>query len=385
MEHDQTSPPGEPQQPPASPPPAPAPNTTPTPPPDPATGSQAGSPPPGPGRPSHVHTCATVSVGCFLAAGLAIAGVCIMLALFAYIGQQVEGGMAMPLQKSFREQVIHRGTEDSKIVVISLTGMITGAGSYAQGAGMAHKLVQQLRAAGNDSAVRAVVLQVDSPGGGLSASDLIHSEVKRLQARRKTVVAAVGGLAASGGYWVIAPSDHIVSAPTGLVGSFGVAMMRFKIKDLLGKIGVEPEPLLSTDLKDLGSPYRDLSEEERAFFQSLLATWHERFIEVIAAGRGLEVDAVQPLANGKVYTASQALEYGLIDEIGYFDAALKAARELGKAKGATVVRYAPRFPWMDFLDIQAGTQAEGSPVKIVQDAVLKSGVPRLEACWRVGQ
>jgi protease IV len=240
--------------------------------------------------------------------------------------------------------------------------------------------MRKLQAAGRDGAVKAVLLQVDSPGGGLTASDQIYHQVRRLR-EKKPVVVYVGGMAASGGYYISAPATHIVVSPTGMVGSFGVIMTRFQIKELLDKIGIKPTPIMSTEMKDLGSPFRELTEEEKAYFKEMMTTYHARFVQIIAEGRGLAEKEVRALADGKLYTAAQAVGHGLADAEGYYEDALKTAVRLGEAKGARIIRYADPFPWQSLLQ----ARAEWTPEAVrglIEELAAESETPRFEARWR---
>ena len=281
------------------------------------------------------------------------------------------------------EQVVQRGgsRDADTIAVISLTGPIMGSGSHIQGQGTTHDVILQLRKAAGDPQVRAVLLQIDSPGGGLTASDLIYNEVLRVKQAGKVVVVYVGSLAASGGYYIAAPADHIVASPTSMVGSFGIILYRFQLAGLMDKIGVQPEPLKSTEMKDIGSPFRDLTEEERKFFQNLLAQYHDRFVDIIARGRGLEESAVRRLADGRIYTATEAEAHKLINEIGYADAALDKAKELaGIYEDPRIVHYQIRRSLMQMLTQSRGEVSIQSARELI-NALRAAETPQIQARW----
>ena len=271
-----------------------------------------------------------------------------------------------------------------KIAVINLSFTIFGKGSHMSGSGIIHLLSRQFQRAAKDENVRAVVLQIDSPGGALTPSDIIYNEVKRFKETGKPVVVSVGSLAASGGYYIAAPSDYIVAGPTSMVGSIGVIMNRFEIQELLKMIGIKAEPIKSADMKDLGSPFRPLTDAEREYFQELISFYHDRFIGIVAEGRNLPEEKVRELANGKIYTAEQALEYGLIDEIGYFDTALEKARELGDANDAGVIRYEESFGIKSFMRSLPWHSSAGSlaDIQLLLEAALDmAGTPQVRAVW----
>lgn len=222
----------------------------------------------------------------------------------------------------FTEKIVKTGDSKNRIALISVNGEIGGAGNYLAGEGTVYEISRKLRAAADDETVKAVLLCVDSPGGGLTAGDVLHNEIQRVQERGKKVIAHFGNLAASGGYYISAPVDYIVAQPTCLIGSFGVIMFHFEVDELAKKIGVRVDPVKSTGSKDMGSIFRPMSEAEKKFFEKILGVYHQRFIDIIASGRKIPVDKVKALATGEIYTAVMAKDAKLIDEIGYFDDAL---------------------------------------------------------------
>jgi protease-4 len=192
--------------------------------------------------------------------------------------------------------------------------------------------------------IKAVVLRVDSPGGGIAPSDQIWYQVKRLRDEGLPVVASYGGLAASGGYYISCGTDHIVAEPTCITGSIGVIAQTFILKGLMDKVGIEPVTLLATDSpqKDLGNPFRPWTEEDRSEYVALLDAAHTIFNTRVREGRASVITdpaRVDELADGSIYTAQEALDSGLIDAVGYLDDAIAAAEsKAGIRKGrATVV------------------------------------------------
>lgn len=241
------------------------------------------------------------------------------------------------------------GKQPEKIAIVTIEGVIKGTGSHISGEDMVEQVSKQLRRAAEDDKVKGVLIQLDSPGGGLCASDIIRHELMQLQEAGKKVVICIGALAASGGLYISAPADYIVANPTALVGSIGVIMTRFQVKEMIRKLGIKYDPIKSADMKDIGSPFRDLSQEERKYFQDLIYDFNERFISIVSDGRKLDIEAVRKLANGKIYSAEQALDYGLIDMIGYFDDALEKTKELAGVKEPLIIKYAKRFEELGIL------------------------------------
>jgi protease-4 len=195
----------------------------------------------------------------------------------------------------------------------------------------------------DDSSVRAVILRVNSPGGSVSASDQIWYQVGKLSDAGLPVIASFGGLAASGGYYVACAADQIIAEPTTITGSIGVIAQTFIVSDLLSKVGVEPVTILATDSpnKDLGNPMRPWTEKDQEKFRGLLDSaydiFHERVVEARLEAIG-DPSKVDVIADGSIYTASEALGYGLVDAIGYLDDAIAAAESAaGLTSGASTV------------------------------------------------
>lgn len=194
------------------------------------------------------------------------------------------------------------------------------------------------------SSVRAVVLRVDSPGGGIAPSDQIWYEVERIRAAGIPVVASYGGLAASGGYYVSCSTDHIVAEPTCITGSIGVIAQTFVLKGLFDKVGIEPVTIMATDSpnKDVGNPFRAWTEQDQAAFLELLDSAYAIFTQRVRDGRGgaiADPQQIDEIADGSIYTADEALRLGLIDSIGYLDDAITQAETLARlpAGRATVI------------------------------------------------
>lgn len=297
-------------------------------------------------------------------------------------------GLALGVDFSgkLQEKVIvpGKGKEPDKIAIISVNGAIAGSGSHVSGDGMVQKVSRQLRQAAKDDRVKAVLLQMDSPGGGLTASDILRKEIMQVQEAGKKVIVNVGNLAASGGLYISAPADYIVANPTSLVGSIGVIMMRFQMEELIRKLGIKYDPIKSTDMKDIGSPFRDLSKQERQYFQDMIRSFNDRFISIVAEGRGLEEDEVRSLANGKIYTADQALEYKLIDQIGYFDDALEKTKELAGLVEPRIIKYTKRFDELGFLgsllDDRSSLSLDDARL-LLESMMNMDNVPRAMAIW----
>ena len=222
------------------------------------------------------------------------------------------------------------------VIVNERTSMLLGDGEHP-----VSLLLEKLDRARGDSSVRAVILRINSPGGSVVAAELMHAEIERF--RRETgrpVVAVMMDVAASGGYYIACACDEIVAHPSSVTGSIGVILQLFDVTGTMSKIGVTGHTIRSGDRKGGGSPFERLSDQDRAIFQTMIDEMHERFVQVVAAGRPeLTLERARELADGRVYTAGQALELGLIDRIGTIrDVVNEFKHRMGVAR-ANVVTY----------------------------------------------
>ncbi|MBI4497448.1 MAG: signal peptide peptidase SppA [Chloroflexi bacterium] len=223
------------------------------------------------------------------------------------------------------------------VALIHVVGAIQtgeGGGLLAPEGAFSGRITSQLRRAQRDASVRAVVLRVDSPGGGVTASDEIRNEVLRTRTEHgKPVVVSMGSLAASGGYYVSAPADRILANPTTITGSIGVITVIPNIQGLLEKVGIETDVLTTGPHKDMTSGLRPLSEADRQILQGVIDDSYERFVQVVAEGRGMEAARVQELADGRIFSGRQAQEAGLVDDLGDLPEAITLAGTLAGITG----------------------------------------------------
>lgn len=249
-----------------------------------------------------------------------------------------------PRIEPLREKTVE-GTGDAKILLLDLTGVLSEAPTLAIGQApprvpLLARVREELSKAEDDDKVRALVVKINSPGGTATASDILYRELRAFKARRKIpVVAAIMDVGASGGYYVALAADTIVAHPTTVTGSIGVMMLTVNAEGLLQKVGVAPLAIKSGAKKDMGSPFRGLSEEERQIFQSVIDDLHRRFVLLIARERRLPEERVRELADGRIFTADEARARGLVDQVGYLEDALAAARAAARVSDARVVMY----------------------------------------------
>lgn len=249
--------------------------------------------------------------------------------------------------------------------LIYIDGEITGGPSTSGFFGTttgSDSILSQLKEAREDPEVKAVVLRVNSPGGSAPASQEIGEEIARLRKAGKVVVTSMGDVAASGGYWIAASSDHIIASPATLTGSIGVVMQLTNLQEFYGKLGLSHETFKSGPHKDMGSSTRPVTPEERAIFQSMIDDIYSQFVDVVAKGRKLPVERVRAIADGRVFTGEQAKEAGLVDELGNFNYALDRAAELaGLGKEYEVREFGKLSPLERLLNQFAGAVSLRQP------------------------
>ncbi len=215
-----------------------------------------------------------------------------------------------------------------------------------------YQTIEELNAFAADPLVKAIVVRIDSPGGGVAPSQEIYNAVKRVRKEQnKTVVASMGTVAASGGYYIAVATDRILANPGTLTGSIGVIMQMANFQELLEKIGVKSVVVKSGKFKDLGSPFRPISEEDRQVLESVMNDTLSQFIEAVAEGRSMDLAEVEQLADGRVFTGRQAKSVLLIDEIGDLHDAIKLAGELSGIEGTPrVLETTKPFSFREFLE-----------------------------------
>jgi len=224
------------------------------------------------------------------------------------------------------------GTTAEKILIVPIWGVISdnpGKGFIRVLPSMVQKVVAHLRKAEKDPDIKAVILKINSPGGSATASDILYREINTYKQRSGVkIVAAMMGLAASGGYYVALPADKIVAHPTTVTGSVGAVFIKPEVSGLMEKIGVDVTVHKSGRNKDMGSPFRTPSKEEESIMQALIDSLGKRFTGLVAQHRQLSPQAMQAVATARIYIAADAKKAGLVDRIGYIDDALQQARQL---------------------------------------------------------
>lgn len=211
----------------------------------------------------------------------------------------------------------------NKIAIIELKGVITNS----------RPIVRQFERYRKDKSIKAIIFRIDSPGGGVAASQEIYDAVKKARDSGKIIVASMGSVAASGGYYVACAADTIVANPGTTTGSIGVIAEIANIKKLLEKIGIDFIVIKSGPFKDTGSPYREMTTTERKHLQSWIDDAYAQFTKVVATERGMSLEEVSKVADGRVFTGQQAQENGLIDVLGTYEDAIELAAEMAGMTG----------------------------------------------------
>lgn len=289
-----------------------------------------------------------------------------------------------PSLKALEERVLE-GEGRAKILMMDISDVISEKRreqgvEFQPKTSMVARIKEELQKAEKDETVAGIIIRINSPGGTVAATDTIYHELMEFKKRRGVrMIACVTGLAVSGGYYVASAADEIVAYPTSITGNIGVIAMKFNVEGLLSKIGVESEAVKSADKKDLWSPLRPSTPEEKQIVQGVIDELHERFVKVVSAGREglLSKDEVKSLADGRIFTAEQALQAKLVDRIGYLDDAIGEMKRSLKLKEAKVIAY--HRPGAYRGTIYSGfPQATGSDINLVSiDGDLQSLLPEV--------
>lgn len=237
-----------------------------------------------------------------------------------------------------------------KIGVVSITGTISSSKTISS----------QLVKFSEDESIKAIILRINSPGGGVGATQEIYREVQKIISR-KPVVASMGSVAASGGYYVAAPATKIVANPGTITGSIGVFIQFVRLEELLNKIGVDLEIVKSGEFKDMGSPDRKLTGRDREILDALIKDLQGQFVSAVAAGRNLSVEKVKEIADGRIFSGARAKDLGLVDFMGNFQDTIEITKDLLDIKGDVALVYPKKSTgglWNLFLKSSARIMVE---------------------------
>ena len=240
----------------------------------------------------------------------------------------------------------------SKIGVIPIEGAILDS----------QAITEQLRRFRKDKGIKAIILRINSPGGAVGPTQEIYREVLRT-VETKEVVASLGGVAASGGYYIAAAAKQIVANPGTITGSIGVIMEFVRFEELLNKIGIKLEVLKSGEFKDIGSPHRELTARDKELISALIADIQKQFVEAVASGRNLSLEKTREIADGRIFSGAQAKELGLVDVLGNFQDAVELAKNMATIRGDVTLVY-PKKSKLDLWDLFLGSAADSIAKRI---------------------
>jgi protease IV len=294
-----------------------------------------------------------------------------------------------PRIKPLDERTVE-GSGRTKILLTDISGFLSEEGSSPTlviGAPpprvpLLVRIREELKKAEEDSSIKTLILRINSTGGTVTASDIMFKEIDLFKKKtRIPVIAVMMDVAASGGYYVALAADTIVAHPTSVTGSIGVIMLSLNAEGLLQKLGVTTSAFKSGERKDMGSPFRALTDDERKIFQSVIDGLHGQFLSRLVESRKLPLDVARQIADGRVYTAQQALELKLIDQVGYMDDVLKLAKQKIGVDDARVVVYHRPNDYRATYYARAESSAGGIDVTATQLASLIGGGPRFLYLW----
>ena len=258
--------------------------------------------------------------------------------------------------------------EADRVAMVKIEGLLISS----------ERVVEELNEYADDPSVKAIVIRIDSPGGGVVVSQEIYNAVKNAKKEGKKIIVSMGSVAASGGYYVAAAADKIVANPGTLTGSIGVKMEFANVEKLLEKIGVKGMVVKAGEFKDIGSPYRDMTPQERKLLQDVIDDVHSQFIKAVAEGRNLPEADVRAIADGRIFTGQQALALKLVDKLGDLGDSIRLAGSLAGIKGKPrVVEKRKKIPFLEYLKEESATWI----ADVIQNGIGKSSV-KLQYLYR---
>lgn len=286
----------------------------------------------------------------------------------------------IPVEEPLRETVIAADPGlfvTDKILVLDIDGLLLnqrrkGALSLSMGENPVSLLIEKLDKAEGDSSVKAVVVRINSPGGGVTASDVMYNRLRQFRECRKVpVIAVIEDVGASGGYYIACAADTILAHPTSVTGSIGAVMQTVSLAGTMKLLRIDAKAVTSGSRKDMVSPFKPLDPEELAILQKMVDEFHQRFLRVVEQGRrDLDAKKIEGFSDGRVFTGSQAKANGLVDELGYVSDAIALAKRRCKSRKVKVVMYhrplgrrvnaystappAPANPQVNLVNISAG-------------------------------
>ncbi|MFZ4780166.1 MAG: signal peptide peptidase SppA [Terrimicrobiaceae bacterium] len=276
-------------------------------------------------------------------------------------------------EKDFEEVVIDEGsTSSQKIAIIPLEGVIANGQPGSLGEDMVGDFKRALAQARQDPEVKAVIISVDSPGGEITASDVLYNSLKEFTTHKPSII-YFNSIGASGAYYTACGSSYIMCNATTFTGSIGVIISTLNYRELFGKIGLESLIFKSGKFKDMLNGAREMTPDEKAYVEGLVMQSYDRFVGIVAKARDLDEQSLRTgVADGRILSGTDALAAKLVNELGYIEDAYTKARELGKAPGAQIVRYKHSVSFANFLRLFGATKSPSITVDLLE------GLPKLQ-------
>jgi len=298
----------------------------------------------------------------------------------------------VPTDEALRETVIAADPGlfvADKVLVLDVDGLLFNqrrGGLFALAENPVALFTEKIEKARSDPNVKSVVLRVNSPGGGVTASDIMYEQLQRFRKVKKVpVVAVIEDVGASGGYYVACAADRILAHPTSVTGSIGTMVQTVSVSGTMKLLRIDAQAVTSGPRKDMGSPFKPLDPDDLAILKEMVDEYHQGFLSVVAGSRkNLSEQQVKDLADGRVYTGRQAKGNGLVDELGYMDDAIATAKELAKLRRVKVVMYHRPLGYRANAYSRAGEPAAHSQVNLVNisaDELLSSVHPQFLYLW----
>lgn len=328
--------------------------------------------------------------GFWIAVGLAsFFFLCTLLFFVLFIGSLVLNkalvtSTSIKARKHVEETVIE-GSGENKIAIIPVKGILSNEsaeGIFLEKPSIVDVIKQQLEQAADDTRVKAVLLEVDSPGGGITASDMIYHQITKFKAgTQKKVVVYMQDVAASGGYYISSAADAIIAHPTTITGSIGVIMPLINVAELINRYGIRDNSIASGNLKEIGSPLKQMTADEADVLKGIIGEMYLQFVKVVSTGRNLDPEAVKKIADGRIYTGKQALEKGLVDQLGYLEDAITLAKNLAGLTEATIIRYEKHYGMGDLFGLMSQKLLQQNTLKLDISQLQERGVARPMYLW----
>ncbi len=312
-----------------------------------------------------------VILALFLAVCVSMFGNVLLSAVLVGTKGSAKGASSRSMHhRDYNEVVLRAGTAQ-KIVVIPLDGVIAHGQAGSLGDDMVEDFKRALDQARNDPAVRGVVISVDSPGGEITASDVLYHSLKEFSKSKPSVV-YFNSIGASGAYYTACGGSYIMCNDTTFTGSIGVIISTLNYRELFGKIGLQSVTFKSGKFKDMLNGSREMTADEKAYVEGLVMQSYGRFVGIVAKSRNLNEEELRGgVADGRVLSGTDALEAKLVDQLGYIEDAQLKARELAKAPGAQIVQYRRAISFASLLGMLAESKAPSIKVDLLQ------GLPKL--------